>query len=304
MMSQTTAVSDAVLTRTPSRGVIRVEGPDTAAFLHAQLTQRITGLAGDSGTFAAWLDPRGRVLACFDVVPGPTDGVDLLAPADLVETLAQRLRMFVLRRAVTITVPADLRCYAVTGAADDWLKQRGFDTDERWFGVARGQQAVWLRIAPALAYGYGSAGADVFASAVDGGDDVEAAEIALGRPQIGTATSGSFTAHMLNLDRLGAIAFDKGCYPGQEVVARTHNLGTPKRRMFGFAAATDSTPAAGGVVADANGEPAGTVVRAARSHRGVVLLAVVRVEAADRALALAACGSSLVRMPVPGEPDA
>src|SRR5690606_33020202 len=95
-----------------------------------------------------------------------------------------------------------------------------------------------------------------------------------------------FVAQMLNLDALGAISFTKGCYPGQEIVARAHHLGTVKRRMRRFTAERPLAPAPGAEVLDADGTPVGEVVDAARSDDGTELLAVVQNDARARPLLL------------------
>jgi folate-binding protein YgfZ len=87
-----------------------------------------------------------------------------------------------------------------------------------------------------------------------------------------------YTPHMLNLDRLGGSAFDKGCYPGQEIVARTENLGAVKRRVRRFKAEQTHLPARGSAVLDASGAHAGEVLRAAPAATGIEILAVVPVD--------------------------
>lgn len=112
-----------------------------------------------------------------------------------------------------------------------------------------------------------------------------------GIAHIGTAQSESFTPHMLNLDLLDAVNFEKGCYPGQEIVARTHYRGATKRRMFRFE--SDEPVAAGDAVLDDSGKSVGEVVNAI----GTDLLAVVPVAAADSTLRSG--DARLVRQPLP-----
>jgi folate-binding protein YgfZ len=122
------------------------------------------------------------------------------------------------------------------------------------------------------------------------------AEIRLGLPAVTPALADRFVAQMLNLDALGAIAFDKGCYPGQEIVARVHNLGDVKRRVRRYAAA-GPPPAVGAAVTTQRGEVAGEVVRSAPSGAGCEALAVVEHAAADDPLAVA--GMPLRELPLP-----
>lgn len=131
---------------------------------------------------------------------------------------------------------------------------------------------------------------------VDDGEVVDpAALIAAGYPFIGQAQSEQFTPHMLNLDLLDAVSFDKGCYTGQEVVARTHYKGATKRRTLRFECATEVEP---GEKVQLDGRDVGEVLNAA----GTQLLAVVPVDKADAALtvhgaALTRLDMSVVRLP-------
>jgi folate-binding protein YgfZ len=111
-----------------------------------------------------------------------------------------------------------------------------------------------------------------------------------GVPWVGKAQSEQFTPHMLNLDLLGAVSFDKGCYTGQEIVARTHYKGATKRRTIRFEA---SGPVAAGDKVQLDGRDVGEVLNVA----GNQLLAVVPVEKADGPLQVQ--GSDLERQPLP-----
>jgi folate-binding protein YgfZ len=122
------------------------------------------------------------------------------------------------------------------------------------------------------------------------------AEIRLGLPAITPPLVDRFVAQMLNLDALGATVFDKGCYPGQEVVARVHNLGEVKRRARRYAA-TGPPPAIGVAVAAPSGDAVGEVVRSAPAPGGCELLAVIDHAATDGALAVG--GNVLHELPLP-----
>jgi folate-binding protein YgfZ len=126
---------------------------------------------------------------------------------------------------------------------------------------------------------------------VDEGGAVDAAFlIENGYPYVGREQSEKFTPHMLNFDRIDAISFDKGCYPGQEIVARTYYRGTTKRRCLRFE--SEAPVAAGDKVSDASRD-VGEVVNAA----GTALLAVVPVDADHDALSVA--DIRLRRLPLP-----
>jgi tRNA-modifying protein YgfZ len=121
------------------------------------------------------------------------------------------------------------------------------------------------------------------------------AEIRLGLPVIAPETTERYVAQMLNLDALGAVSFSKGCYPGQEVIARVHNLGGVKRRARRYAASGTPPPLGTAVLADAR--TVGEVVRSTAAESGCELLAVVEHGAAEAALT---CGGAPLReLPLP-----
>jgi folate-binding protein YgfZ len=126
--------------------------------------------------------------------------------------------------------------------------------------------------------------------------DAELAEIRLGLPSIGAPVVEHFVAQMLNLDVLDAVSFDKGCYPGQEVIARVRHLGSVKRRMRRYACGSEKPPAPGAAVVTADGTNVGEVVRAARAEQGSELLAVVEHGAVG---GLAVESASLRELPLP-----
>jgi hypothetical protein len=127
--------------------------------------------------------------------------------------------------------------------------------------------------------------------------DALLAEIRLGLPAIGAPVVEHFVAQMLNLDVLDAVSFDKGCYPGQEVISRVHHLGSVKRRMRRYACGAQAPPAPGAAVMTADGQNVGEVVRAARADPDCELLAVVEHTAAGWALAVE--GARLRELPLP-----
>jgi tRNA-modifying protein YgfZ len=184
----------------------------------------------------------------------------------------------VLRAAVTIAPADDVSIAALLDADDAWLAAHGLASATPMNGVvARGGLAC-VRLGPALWHVIGQrAAVDGFAPelARSTEDGALLAEIRLGLPAVGAPLVEHFVAQMLNLDLLDAVSFDKGCYPGQEVIARVHHLGSVKRRMRRYACESTTPPAPGSPVANGDGVEVGEVVRAARAHAGAELLAVV-----------------------------
>jgi folate-binding protein YgfZ len=200
--------------------------------------------------------------------------------------------MFVLRSRVVLAIDEDWQAAAVVGPGAAVAVQETAAAG-RADDVGQGGALHWLRGGPELLYALGPrarvAGVDARFEPAEP-SLVDLAEIRLGLPRLGAALTERYVPQMLNLDLLGAVAFDKGCYPGQEVVARLKYRGDVKRRVrrFAAAAAPAALPAPGDEIVDAAGAPAGEVMRAARSSGGIELLAVVQLEAAAGELRLAA----------------
>jgi tRNA-modifying protein YgfZ len=249
---------------------LAVGGPDARSFLQNQLSSDLNEVTDTRGQLSAWHDPKGRVLAFIRVLPWH-DGILLAMQAGLAATVEQRMRMYVLRAKVTLQAgPPLFGLGAEHGAA--WLAAHDLEPGHAPLSAAATTTVSVLRM-PGRA-GWLLAGEP---EAIAGPDDAEMlatwelAEVEAGIPEVYPETSGQFVAQMLNLDRIGAVSFTKGCYPGQEIVARAHHLGRVKRRARLFRAA-GALPAPGDALADS----AGTVVRAAATAGdGCLLMAVV-----------------------------
>ena len=273
-------------------GLIEVTGADAVAFLDAQLSRNVESGELSRAPLSAWLDARGRVLALFRVIRIRNHRLLLTKGAD-VEALVRRLGMFVLRADVRVrNVSQEWRAAAVLGSIEPWLATRSIRLGAQPGDAAIVNGAFVIRVGLQLVYlvADGDTLADFENNFPAGrGESAAVEEIRLGLVDMVPEITGRYTAHMLNLDRLGAVAFDKGCYPGQEVVARTQNLGSVKRRVFRFSGMLSQAPAVGASLLDSSGIAVGAVVRAATADETrVELLAVVRVDAVSGALASAA----------------
>jgi len=277
-------------------GVISVTGAEAADFLHAQLTHDVLGLPPDAHRLAAWCDPKGRVQALFEVCPYE-DGFLLVLPAALIEAVLPRLRMFVLRTQVTLADVSDHwnalgLCGAQAGEAlahsiDPPEPGRLAEADDTLALGLLGPQPRYLILAPSNAVE--RVWNRLATPAMPVGEPVwRLAAIEAGRPQVFPETAGEFVPQMLNLHWLDGIDFHKGCYPGQEVVARLQYRGTLKQRIYLGTLAADSPPAPGTEVAAEDDARVGTVIDAVTNADGAQrVLAVLKVAAADQALAIA-----------------
>lgn len=199
-------------------GLLSVSGADAREFLHAQLTNDIRNLAPDRSVLAGWCSAKGRLLATFLVIPAP-QGYLLQLARDLAPTVAKRLSMFVLRAKVKVADESD--AWVQLGVWNAHWDATGVVWEGDRVTVPAGDQR-FLRLEPASA-----------PTLVPTADEQawSLQEIRAGRPLITAATQDQFVPQMVNLETLGGVDFRKGCYPGQEIVARAQYRGQVKRRM-------------------------------------------------------------------------
>lgn len=261
--------------------LLSIAGPDRVSFLQGQMTQDLDRLPAEVSLPSAWCSPKGRVLLTCRLL-GLEDRVVMAVPSASADIAMQRLGMYRLRAKVDISQEHEQRFLAFAGAPARQLAA-GLGAQEDG-GVWRAAgicgipvpgpaQHVEVFATPGALADVGlSAGLALDAAAWAG------ARIAAGLVDIDSGNSERFTPHMLNLDLVGAISFNKGCYTGQEIVARTEHLGKVKRRVFryGLAGAT----VAPGDKLQYEGADLGEVVNVARDE----LLAVVPVDRSDETL--------------------
>jgi tRNA-modifying protein YgfZ len=237
-------------------GVLRVHGADALTFLQGQVSNDVTRLTPSQALLAGYHNPQGRVIALLRLVQlGPADVLAIL-PRELAPGVAARLAKFILRAKARVTdacaewtVTGLVASNAAAAAASDGWPQTPDGAARRGESVAvrlTGDTPRWLLVAPA-AQPATPAGCVAVPP-----EDWQRVSIAAGEPQVYARTSEEFVAQMLNLDALGAIDFDKGCYTGQEVIARAHYRGRVKRRMQRFLSTAPAVlqPADAGVLGD------------------------------------------------------
>lgn len=252
---------------------IDLTGPDALNFIQGQLTQNVHATSGTHSPLAAWCDPKGRVLAVMRLVQ-IADGIALVLPASIAATVADGLSRYRLRAKVSIAPdPPGWAACAIANATDrERQAERGLlpEPVRDASRVAGDVTAVSIGDDGSVVELYGTAetlaALDLSAPLQDAA--WHAARIAAGIVDIVPATSGRYTPHMLNLDTLGAISFDKGCYTGQEIVARTQHLGRSRRRLAIYRAS--SAPAIAAEVTH-EGKPVGEIVDAAGADALVLL---------------------------------
>lgn len=274
---------------------IRFTGPDAHSFLQGQLSNDLTALTPEQSLLASCNSAQGRVQAILRLIQRE-DGMVALLPRALLESTLARLRKYVLRTKVTIEDASESLRILWMERMD--LENKGWPLPTtlgahalkdgtsvlRW---PDNQEERFLALLPG-ARAQASQGTD---------EDWRLADIRAGLPQVLPETHESFVAQMLNLDVLGGISFNKGCYTGQEIIARAHFRGTVKRRMLRFQAEGE-VPSPGTRIL-ANEQHAGEVVMAAATAFGSELLAVVNLAQRDTALMLENTKSLLEPLPLP-----
>ncbi len=251
-----------------------LDGTEALAFLHGQVSADILGLAPGQAKLAALCSAQGRVISTVRI-GRLARGVAVVLPRELAGPVAERLRRFVLRARVTVHDASNELLVAGLSAGDG-----------AWSAPAGGWEALQVDRTRTLVIGPADSWPASQAGAGQPGP-WDALCVALGEPEVYAATSEAWVPQMLNLDLLDAVSLRKGCYTGQEVVARVQYLGRLKRRMFRYRFAGAGDLAAGAALCHA-GTEVGKVVRLAGGPAEGELLAVVGIESAGLALTDAA----------------
>ncbi len=276
--NELSAAADAtVLADLSHLGVIQVSGVDALAFLQGQLTQDVAKITVERAGFAGLCSPKGRLLAHF-LAWKSGDDYFLQLPRELLEPMQKRLKMYVLRSKVVLTdVSSSIVRFGVAGAnAASLIKDvfgviplQSMETastptgtivelpNHRFEILAAGDAAaLWQTLAQ---------------HAQPVGEPVwRWLQIRAGIPEIYAATQEQFVPQMVNDDLIDAVSFQKGCYTGQEIVARMHYLGKSKRRMVGAHVDGTDTPQPGEPIygTQLEGQAIGMVVDAAPAPQG------------------------------------
>lgn len=282
----------------PHWGVVRVSGDDAETFLQGQLSNDITALSTHS-CLAAWCDAKGRVLVSMVVLREPSNANNflLLCRHDLLALVLQRLKMFILRSKVVLEdISTAYHIYGALGSAAQQIWQTASDDTAMhdWHcALYSTQNAHRLYIAlPNTRL--------LILQAHPSQDDIlndypllniaawNWAEIASGVIMIEHASSGNYIPQMLNYESVGGIDFRKGCYPGQEVVARSQFRGTIKRRGYIATISTHTEAHIGDSVWCATHDAphdifeCGTIVQISVYNKTLVIFAVLRTAAAEQ----------------------
>ena len=270
--------------RLDSWAPLHVSGADAETFLQGQLSADLRALTPERASWASYNSPKGRMLAVMLMVRS-VDAIELWMPTSLLEAIAKRLRMFVMRSKVAIERRPNHTALALFGeGAPAWLASKGLPCPIDQMSVGVGGELRVLRAAGNiprfLLIGTIESLPTADSSAETADTTWRAADIEAGIPVVYPATQDRWVAQMANVDLIGGISFEKGCYTGQEVVARLHYLGNLKKRLFRVEGA-GAAPEPGTAIRDmsGDGQSVGDTVDAVASGDGFIATAVLQIGA-------------------------
>lgn len=301
MTSMNTLFPVAATATMNAHAILEVSGADAAAFLQGQLSNDIDALATGLAQLSGYHSPKGRMLAFLRVLHAPSSGREpsflLVLDEAIAEAVTQRLRMFVLRSQVRIARRDDLAARVLLGAGIPALLSRnhlpspapgsGVIVNECVFFALPSSPVPRIEV-----FGPADAMPALTVEAADP-DALARWDILCKLPRILPEIQDAHVAQHLGLDELEGINFRKGCYTGQEIIARMKYLGRVKKRPAIFVA-NGASP--GDVIRDENGQAAGEVVNVASQGNEVLMLAVVNLDSEKKTLAVD--GNILQRVPV------
>lgn len=277
-LTNTTAATDnqALLIPIPDYRIITVSGDEAASFLQNLLTNDVNALNTHQAQLSGLCNPKGRLLAIFQLIRREQDYLIVL-PAELAGAIAQRLTMFKLRSKVDIAVSdslvavgiinpnntlSDLPAEIMHGNQTEQgllIKQASADNQERFLMIC--EQETTPLLSDWLSQDWQLTSQAIW----------QLLDIQAGIPTVYNDSKEQFTPQQVNLDLVGGVSFKKGCYPGQEVVARLHYLGSPSRRMFLGKLNGSDLPVANTAVVDDKGSTLGHVVQAQSDNDNGIL---------------------------------
>lgn len=274
------------------RGLIAISGDDAVSFMQGQFTTNVPDVSLSCSQRSAWCTPKGRVIAIFTIL-ARDDGFLLMLPSELKSNVIKRLGLYVLRSRVTVidVTHGDLVCIGCQGEkAETLLKKFYHQLPSTTYQTAQSPDGVSAVRVPGLCPRYeifGPTNAMIViwkALAKHIHSFREPAwslgDILAGVPTIRNETSDEYLPQMLNLELTGSVNFNKGCYAGQEIVARAHYLGKIKRRMYLGGVRAQSSPPLGAALIDGKSQQTlGKIVDVIQNgDTDYITLAVAKVE--------------------------
>ena len=259
--ADTTIGSKLIMTPIFNQSVVDVSGPDAEAFLDSQLTSDVKNIKIKSLTRSGYCNPKGRLIATPYVIRN-ANSFNLLLPNDLVDEFISRISRFILRAKVSINENDALAIVGVIAQAGAEISIRELDELDNEILEINSRQGFILCPFNSLESFWVKTTQSYLPSQFE---HWEVENIRNGIVNIGDATKEQFLPQMINLEKHKGVSFTKGCYPGQEIVARTKYLGSVKRKLCYFR--SDSSIGQGAPIFTSEGTPCGTVCHTSRKSK-------------------------------------
>lgn len=306
--------SQEVLLSNPSeRGLIKVNGTDAESFLQNQLTNDIRNVTETSHQASAWCSPKGRIIANFRIFKRD-DAFYLALSRDMIEHVMKKLRMYVMMSKVVIEDVSDATIYfSFAGKNADHLMQ-----DMIGIEIAADTQTMQHNSTTLVRTVISGSNTrfDVFVDGINeaktlwnqcnqvaspvSGAGIRYLNIISGNPEITAASSEAWIPQMVNYIQINGVDFKKGCYPGQEVVARLNYLGKTKRRMYRLEIDTNDLPLVGAEIKSEKDAGAGKILNAVVNVNGKIdALAILKIADALNPLSLATNDATITLLDLP-----
>jgi hypothetical protein len=275
-------------------GMISATGDEAEEFLQNQLSNDIRQVDEHHSQLSSYCSPKGRMLASFRIFKFNAQ-IQMRLRTDTLEATLKRLTMFIMRSQVTLEDNSDqFASFGLCGnEAENLLSRAGLSVPEKTNDVAQNQDLCVIRIPGTRprfeVHGMPDAIITLWDSCAGQANPVGTGawlleDIWSGLPDISANTVEAFVPQMANLHAIGGVSFKKGCYPGQEVVARMQYLGKLKRRMFRAHVDTEQLPQAGdNLYSPASSDSVGKIMTASLAPEGGVdMLAVLQIAQAEQ----------------------
>ena len=236
-------------------GLIHASGEDAESFLHSQFTNDLKQVTARLSQLSSYCSPKGRMLCIFRIFKRD-EGYFLILPKDVLDLTLQKLTLYKLRSKVDLHDKSDqFVLFGISGPeTESVLNGMSIGVPENNDECAISDEATIIRIPGEFTRVLLACTSERAISLWKQLSDVlpsmtyrvwDQHDILSGIPQITANTVEAFTPQMTNLEIINGVSFTKGCYPGQEIIARTHYLGKPNRRMYRATIATDQAPESG-----------------------------------------------------------
>ncbi len=269
-------------TELDNEALLHIEGPDASKFAQGQFTCDLRQLSEQQALLGAYCNPQGRMVCDFLLAQPGADHLVLRMRADIVDQAASVIGKYILFSKAEIIQPPTWRCFGLWGeGAGSWVAQQaGNELAEPLASVAFGNGAI-VRVpgedARFECYLPADAAEDFVAALAENGEagtrsEWELGSIVAGMARIEAPTVEEFIPQMLNYDLSGHVSFTKGCYTGQEVVARMHYRGKPKRRLYRATVVATAPEAGTALFSAAASQAVGNIINAVPEADGAQVL--------------------------------